>query len=214
MDHVIELCNHLFNHRPHNGIGKIQPFVAHFSPHASCIVSRLNAMNHLDHGTRSSALFTKQPPHETLRIGDRVKVRVPRSIFRKHKPLTRSIWSQDTYKVVEIDLSDFPPVYSLENHKKRFYRHELLRLSEHFPLETRGRESKPKILVNDYQLTETKYLRSGQRKTNRAIYSIMKDGKISLCTADELKMYKNVYGPEALLWSSYFNKPPHNKFIV
>ena len=171
-------------------------------------------MNHLDHGTRSSALFAKKPRHEVLKIGDRVKVRVPRSIFRKHKPLTRSIWSDDTYKIVGIDESDYPPIYSLENHKKRFYHHELLRVSEHFPLETRGLEARPKILVNDYQLTETNYLNSGQRKTNRAIYSVMKDGKISSCTADELKMFKNVYGPDTLLWSSYFNRAPHSKFIV
>ena len=215
IDNILQLTNHIYNRRRHQGIGLLTPLSAHFCTHAASIVSQLNDANHLQHKLDAAAVYSRTKPREILQIGDRVKVRLERSIFRKHQPLSRSLWSESTSEITAIDTNDFPPLYSLENHTKKFYGFELLKVSKYFPIVEARKNREAKILVNDYKLSKKTFLRSGREKLDESepIYSILKDGHISFINRDELKSYKKIFGSQALLYSSHFNHPPHNAYI-
>ena len=112
-------------------------------------------------------------------------------------------------------MNDFPPLYSLENHTKRFYAFELLKVSEYYPIAEAQKDGGAKILINDYKLGKRTFLRSGKEKfdDSEPIYSVLKDGHISFINRDELKSYKKIFGSQALLYSSHFNHTPHNAYI-
>ena len=149
-----------------------------------------------------------------MTVGTNVKIRVARSAFRKFSPLQNSIWSQETYKIQEIDASSYPYLYKVSNLKKKYYDFQLLPLSNYFPID--DHIERPQILVNDYKLTATRSLRSGRETLNDAdiSYSILRNGKTENVSKSDLEYFKNLFGEKSLAYSSFFKDKKHAKFIV
>ena len=152
--------------------------------------------------------YRKTKPSERLEIGNKVKVRISRHIFRKTNPLRQSIWSKNDYVIKDIDMSKFPPLYELHGLLKRYYAFQLLPLSNFYPLDTS--KNRPAILVNNFRIPEDNYLRSGKDSSRKIapLYQILKDGKVYEVTKDDLEFYKKTLGKNSISYSSYFNDHP------
>ena len=155
------------------------------------------------------------PIQQTLTVGQKVKILLQRSIFRKHQPLQNSIWSEDIFRITSIDESKYPPVYTLDKHNKKFYAFELQGLPELFPLDEPNRERNT-ILVDSFHIPQRPYLRSGKNRadSDEPIYSILAKGKISTATKKDLMDYKKLLGNDSLKYSSFFSNEENAKYIV
>ena len=167
------------------------------------------------HNSDAIAKECKINAHERLMVGQRVKILMQRSVFRKHQPLKRSLWSQDIFYVTRIDKSSYPPVYFISDHTKKFYAFELQALPEPYPLNDNKR-NKGTIFVDSFHLPEKPYLRSGRSKVDKdeAIYTIMREGKIYSVNKNDLENYKKVLGSGSLVYSSFFSDPEKSKYLV
>ena len=178
-------------------------------------MARLSVFEYQKHMSDSMAMQARLPIQETLTVGQKVKIMMQRSIFKKHQPLQKSLWSHDLFRITGIDDSKFPPVYSLDKHHKKFYGFELQGLSEMYPIDeaTRGKSA---ILVDSFHFPERPYLRSGRTRaeSNDPIYSILKNGKISSATRQDLLDYKKLLGNNSLKYSSFFGTEKNSKYIV
>ena len=188
------------------------------------VISRLNTCRYLDREFHAMGLHSNIPSQARIELGSRVKVRVPRNIFKRHDPLRKSIWSDDTYLVQSIDFSTFPPIYKLDNDKK-YYDFQLLKLGPYYPLDQSStpeagnrRPHPPGMLVNSYRIDEesTPRLRSGSRtSSNPAItYNVLSDGNVRDISELELRMYKKTFGEQSIAYSSMFNSKPHSEFLI
>ena len=168
---------------------------------------------------------SKIPSQDKIEVGSRVKIRVPRNIFRKNNPLRKSVWSSDTYLVKNIDFSKFPPIYTLNN-DKQYYDFQLLKLGPYYPLEQSSpleepgdrSHHPPGMLVNSYRIDEesTPRLRSGSRATSKPniTYNVLSDGSVRNISELELRLYKKTFGEQSIAYSSLFNSKPHSEFII
>ena len=190
--------------------------MVHFDMYYASKIAKLNMFEFQKHNSDSMARQCKIPPSDTLAVGQRVKILVQRSIFRKHMPLKQSIWSEDIFHITHIDKSKYPLVYYLSNHTKKFYDFELQALPDLYPLNDNNPTQKNTILVDSFHLPERPYLRSGRSKANpqEPIYSIMKEGKISSVTKKDLEHFKKTFGNGYLVYSSFFSDPNNSKYIV
>ena len=215
IDNVVKIANALYNLKPHSSLNFRTPTEIHFDKFLSCKMARLSVFEYQKHNLDSMAMQARLPVQETLRVGQKVKIMMQRSIFRKHLPLQRSLWSQDIFRITGIDDSKYPPVYTLDKHHKKFYAFELQGLPEIYPIDEPSRE-KSTILVDSFHLPERAYLRSGKGRTdsNDPIYSILKKGKISSATRQDLLDYKKLLGNNSLKYSSFFSNEKNSKYIV
>ena len=215
IDNVVKLCNEIYNLKGHRSLENYCPRDVHFDKHIACKIARLNSLNFQKHRSECMAAEAKLPIQDTLKIGQKVKLRMQRSIFRKHQPLKLSLWSENVYRIVDIDRNNYPYLYSIDKHHKRFYAFELLALPEIYPIDIPSIR-KSKILVDSYHFPSTPYLRSGKTKknTDEPIYSILKQGQVQSATKAELANYKHLMGENSLAYSSFFNDPKNAKFIV
>ena len=190
--------------------------MVHFDTYYASKIAKLNMFEFQKHNSDSMARQCKIPPTDTLTIGQRVKILVQRSVFRKHQPLKSSVWSQDIFHITRIDNTKYPPVYHLSNHNKKFYAFELQALPELYPLNDNNQTPENKIMVDSFHFPERSYLRSGRNKIDlqEPIYSIMKKGQISSVTKKDLEHYKKTFGSGSLVYSSFFSEPKNSKYIV
>ena len=77
-------------------------------------------------------------------------------------------------------------------------------------------ENTQKIKVHDISYFDEPVLRSGVKLANRRniVYHISKDGKEDTITPAELRFYKKVWGNEALEFSSNFELPEKQKYVI
>ena len=216
LENIIGLTEKVYNHKAHQGLGgELSPHQVHMDTHNTALVSKLNAITHQKHKLDAMGLQSKIPKKDMLKINDKVKYLVKRSTFRKIRPLKRSIWSDEVCRIVDIDTSLFPAMYTIENHRNKFYAWELLRVGSFYPLEE-NRAHQSKILVDSYKLQSSPFLRSGRQKEqfDQPIYTILRNGERSTATRNELESLKKELGKDVLLYSSFFNKSPHRQYIV
>ena len=205
---VLSLANVIYNNRAHRGLHNLSPSKVHNCPHSASLIARLNDLTLRKRELSSMETYRKTKPSERLEIGNKVKVRISRHIFRKTNPLRQSIWSKNDYVIKDIDMSKFPPLYELHGLLKRYYAFQLLPLSNFYPLDTS--KNRPAILVNNFRIPEDNYLRSGKDSSRKIapLYQILKDGKVYEVTKDDLEFYKKTLGKNSISYSSYFNDHP------
>ena len=215
IDGVIRIANAIYNEKGHSSLAQNSPRAVHFDKFLSCKMARLSFFEYQKHHFDSMAMQARIPIQQTLTVGQKVKILLQRSIFRKHRPLQDSIWSEKIFRITSIDESKYPPVYTLDKHHKKFYDFELQGLPELFPVDEPDRE-KNTILIDSFQLPQRAYLRSGKSRpdSNEPIYSIMVKGKISTATEKDLRDYKKLLGSNSLKYSSFFSNEENSKYIV
>ena len=178
-------------------------------------MARLNVFEYQKHNLDAMAKESKVTAQDRLIVGQRVKILMQRSIFRKHQPLKKSLWSENIFYVTRIDKSSYPPVYFISDHTKKFYAFELQALPEPYPLNDNN-QNKKTIFVDSFHLPEKPYLRSGRSKVDKdeAIYTIMREGKIYSVNKNDLINFKKVLGDGSLVYSSFFSDPQKSKYLI
>ena len=157
-------------------------------------------------------LFSKTPKSARLEIGDKVRLRLKDSIFRKESPIANPRWSDTIHSITDIDTKTFPYLISVTNTKKKFYAFQLQKLSTAYPLD----KDTPKILVQSFRIANEPYLRSQKSfdHKDKVMYTILKHGKVEEVPTSDLLSYKKQFGDSILAYSSYFKDSPMNKYIV
>ena len=61
-----------------------------------------------------------------INVGDRVKIYTKKKLFHKEHV---SVWSKDSYEVVDIDISHGQQFYKLKDNTRPFMRHEILKVN-------------------------------------------------------------------------------------
>ena len=215
LDNVLKLAELIYNHRPHRSISYLQPISLHHCTHLAAKICKLNDEKHRYHQLTSMGDQLKQKDSEILRIGQMVRIKSQRSIFKKFQPLKSPLWSSEMYRITNIDTGKWPRRYSLQGHKKTFYAHELLRIPSLYPVDVQEKKKHPRILVNDYHFPSRSYLRSGKKKQdNDPMYTILLNRKLATVSQKELKNYKESLGDSSIAYSSLFSEIPHSDYIV
>ena len=237
---LIKLTEIILNHRPHSGIHKVNfiilpqllkpishnytplypilnpcqftPARAHFDSHIAAKIAQLNSLTFQQHQFQAMTLFSKTPKSARLEIGDKVRLRLKDSIFRKESPIANPRWSDTIHSITDIDTKTFPYLISVTNTKKKFYAFQLQKLSTAYPLD----KDTPKILVQSFRIANEPYLRSQKSfdHKDKVMYTILKHGKVEEVPTSDLLSYKKQFGDSILAYSSYFKDSPMNKYIV
>ena len=215
IDNIVKLTMAIMNHRCHRGIYNFSPFSAHTDTHVMSEISRMNSITRKHRENLSMSQYAKQSPQQRLNLGDLVRVRQKRHIFKK-SPIFYPIWSTEFYKIIAIDRSQFPFTYQLDDKtNKQYYSFSLQRLSaKNNNIQSANPQNR--ILVQKYTKKNPTSLRSGKQRTDKhdIVYTILHKGKIEEASANDLKLFKQLYGANVLLYHPSFSDPAHSMYVI
>lgn len=213
---IIKLVQFLINCHSHRGLHGFSPYMCHFSSHVSSTVAKLNQLNFALRQTESMSFYLKTPPKQRISIGSKVKIKLKRNIFRKNNPIFNSGWSESIYTVTDSDSKQWPIKYfirELPNHS--FYSYQLLKVPNSDPIITSGESPMQKIQVLDIEHTNS-FLRNNKIIPSRheIKYRIMKNGSQELVRAQDLLLFKKIYGNSILEYSNFFAQKENVSYVI
>lgn len=91
------------------------PIRVYHDEHIACLVSRQNSRDFAMHQFRSKTIYYKQKRSDALSVGTSVLLKLKPKAFQKESSAFSPRYSDTIYKIVDIDKSEFPPLYSLQH---------------------------------------------------------------------------------------------------
>ena len=214
---VIIFFPFFFSIRPHSSLAGHTPYEAHFDSNISAQLARLQSI-HLDNRQRCAKRFQLQS--ERLSIGDKVLLRTKKHSFDKLSPVFAPYYEPRIYTIESIDKRFLPWLYILTERaesKRKFYAFELHKLDVSYQSHPNTRHDiEPRIYINDVLIENRSALRSGRVIPGKgtAMYLIERNNEVDKVPESTLRLFKSSLGSDSLIYSTMFQDPAKQEFIV
>ena len=224
-ENILELTQQIYNSRKHSAHNrKFTPFQCHNDTHVAAVVARFNSHSFRAHQLESRDLFLSGK-RKVFETGQRVLIKVKKSlVHKKSSNVFQPNFTTKIFTIKTIDKTRFPPVYSMKELKddsRRFYEHELQPVDELFlsmKAKTKEDSTQNFIVDNIEEDMNQPYLRSGFTPQNKKVshYKVLTDNgqNHSLMTKEQVINLKKLWGSKAVKFSSTFDSPTMQKYVI
>ena len=190
-------------------------------PFTSALIANTDRLKHRQRELGAMSIELKKKPYDILKLHQRVKIKLRHNPFRK-ETIFQPAFSNHTHTITDINKSSYPAVYTLTGTQKKFYSYQLLPVGDgpeldHLMMPT---QTNQKLLIQTVLTTPpNSLLRSGKaRKLPSSIddvkYKVLQNGEIKLLSRNDLRLHKNLFNENHLVYSPFFNEPQNRKYIV
>jgi hypothetical protein len=230
---LIKIIQDKYNETPHSSLFYFTPLQAHHDSHINSYINKKTMLKYKKRQIKSQSIFHNLPSHQRHQINNKVLLRLKRSKFSKEHSFKNQVWSQQIFTIKNIDKSQYPYLYSLNNKpNQKFYGFELQ--SANFDniqnientINNDNDNKKPiksDLIVKNFRFENNSRLRSGKIKPNSGIlqYYVIQNNKNSEQTNGEwlspesLKFRLRAFGRNHISYDpSVFNTAENQKLMI
>lgn len=199
----------------------------HHDSHINSVINRKNILKYRKRQIKSQSIFHNLPSHQRHEINDEVLLRLKRSKLSKEHSFKNPVWSQQIFTIKNIDKSQYPYLYTLNNKpNQKFYGFELqtvnFRKIENIQNTTNNNNNKTKsdLIVKNFRFENTNSLRSGKILQNSGIlqYYVIQNSEEEngeWLSPESLKFRFRTFGRNHISYDpTIFDKPENQKLKI
>ena len=180
------------------------PYRVHFDSHISSLVFRARLKTAEKHQEKAKNTFNKIADTQRLAVNDQVRIRNAKKVIEKESGVFNPTLQSEVHIVSHIDRKKLPYVYSLKDHKKKFYIWHLSKTDN----VTEPHNDPIRDTANTIEVlsatAQQRQLRSRGVSTKNYMYKVLKNNKTQILTEEDLKLQKKIFGPKILSYSPFF----------
>ena len=201
---LLSLTENLYNNETRRNLQGFSAYRCHFDTHIASLVFRARLRIAEKHQEKAVNTFKKISDNQKLAVNDQVRIRNAKKVIQKESGVFNPTLQSEVHIVSHIDREKLPYVYSLKDHKKKFYIWHLSKTHN----ATEPHNEPIRDTGNNIEVlsatAQQRQLRSRGVDTKNYMYKVLKNNKTQILTEEDLKLQKKIFGKNILNYSPFF----------